>query len=175
MTAQLTVTRTSALLAARKRFEVTVDGTAAGVLRRGQSTTYQVDAGDHTVQTSYAADRKSPALRVTLAEDETVTLYTAHVTERAQFLKSPTKPTDWLVLTSDAASEALRTEPPVWEERVSLVLAVVMAALILLGLFAPSGSSLKSISSVVLFVVAVLAAPLLYRRFRRNYRSPQKG
>lgn len=102
-------------------------------------------------------------------------MYTAHVTERAHFLRSPTKATDWLVLTTDADSEAIVSGLPSWQDRVSLVLVVVISALFVVNLLAPRGSLLKSICSVLWIVVLVLDAPLLYRRFRRNYRSPQKS
>lgn len=103
------------------------------------------------------------------------TLYTSHVTERDHFLRSPTKDTDWLVLTTDGDSDAIRSGLPTWEDRLFFALALIGGLLFVVNLVAPHGSVLKSATSVAWIVVAVIDAPVLFRRFRRNYRLPQSG
>jgi len=171
VSAQITVVRSADIRGARIPLEVLVDGTAVGSLRRGKTLVHEVADGAHTVQAVWKSDRKSPRRTVTAQDGDAETLYLGFVSERAAYLRSPTREADWLVLSTDPAALALHTPQ---ETRVRMVLTAVSLLAYVLNLIAPAGSTLKLVTYVVWIVGILVVGVMLVRHFGQLYRSPHQ-
>lgn len=175
MTANITVVRSPEVRGMRIRLDVVVDGTIVGALRRGETLVHEVLAGEHQVQAMWDSSRKSPLRRVTLQDGESETLYVSFVSERAHYVRSPTKATDWLILAPDGTlNNANGARRPPLETRVRLALTALAMVAFVVNLFAAHGTTLKTDSFILYTVSGLLAFVLLMRHFHRLYRSPSK-
>ena len=173
MGSSITVTRAPELRGRQGTYEVTIDGIAVGSLERRQSVTHSVPTGNHTVQVNRDAQHTSTRQSVTVADDEQMTLYVSFISERAAYVRSPTKPSDWLVLTTDGSLGNADGSTPPRELRARGALVVLGLIALVLGLLAPAGP-VKTTAFAVFFIATAVGFYLTVRRMRHLYRSPNK-
>jgi len=175
MTANITVVRSPEVRGWRIRLDVVVDGTVVGALRRGGTLVHEVPAGEHQVQAVWDSSRRSPLWRVTLHDGESETLYLSFISERAHYVRSPTKATDWLLLTPDGTlNNANGAQRPPLETRIRIALTALATVAFVVNLVASHGTTLKTAGCIVYTVSGLLSFVLLMRHFHRLYRSPSK-
>lgn len=173
MSAQITVTRSPELRGRHGTYDIAIDGTSIGSLHRGQSVTHQVAAGEHTVTVTRDAQHSSPRHRLTVTDDDHVTLYASFISERAAYVRSPTKPSDYIVLTTDGSiSNADGTAATPRETRTRIALLAVALLALVVSLTAPPGP-LKQISYILWITATAVGFVLLIRHMRHLYRSPR--
>lgn len=172
MSATITIVRSAELRGRQGTYDVAIDTVSVGTLQRGQSLSHEVPAGQHTVKVTRDEQHTSPTKTVDLADGEGLTLHVGLLSERAAYLRSPIRPSDHLVLTTDAPPDSDTPVPA--EARVRLVLLALGFAALAISLVAPAGP-VKRISYAVWIVAVVVGFILVVRHMRRLYKSPRKG
>ena len=175
MGASITVTRSPELRGRQGTYEVSIDGTAVGALERGQSLTHPVPAGEHSVQVTRDVQHTSPRQTVAIADDEQITLYVSFISERAAYVRSPTKASDYLILTTDGSvSNADGTMVVPRETRARGALIVLGLIALVVGFVTPSGP-VKQAAFAVFFIATAVGFYLTVRHMRHLYRSFRDG
>ncbi len=175
MSTKITVTRSPELRGRHGSYDVAIDNNHVGALARGESLTHEVTAGEHTVQATRDDKHTSPRRKVTLADEEHLTLYASLISERADYVGSPTKPSDYIILTPDGTlNNANGAQRPPLETRIRVALTALSAVAFVVNLVASHGTTLKTDSFIIYTVGGLLAFVLLMRHFHRLYRSPSK-
>lgn len=151
-----------------------VDDASIGHLERGESVTHDVAAGPHTVTVVRDEKHASPRRAVEVSEGEHLTLYASLISERAAYVRSPTRPSDHIVLTDDqSVGTADGSGTPPAETRVRLVSTVLAPLALVVGFVAPGGP--VKVAGFIVFVVATAVAfYLTVRHMRGTYRSPKR-
>lgn len=170
MGATITVVRSAELRGRHGTYTVSIDGSAAGQLERGQTLSHQVGAGQHTVSVVRDAQHTSPTRKLNLADGDHVTLHVSFISERAAYVRSPTRPSDHLVLSTEPPEESTTAIPA--HARTRLLLLAVGFAALAVGLLAPAGS-VKQVGYAVWVVAVAVGFVLVVPHMRHLYRSPR--
>lgn len=175
MSAKITVVRSAELRGRHGTYEVMLDGSSVGALQRGESLTREVAGGEHAVVVTRDDKHTSPRRAVDVADGEHLTLYASLISERAAYVRSPTRPSDYIVLTTDGSlSNADGATGAPRETRARVALTVLGLIALVAGFVAPSGP-LKQAAFVVFFVATAVGFYLTVRHMRHLYRSPRDG
>jgi hypothetical protein len=173
MSAKITVTRSPELRGRHGSYDVAINNNHVGALARGESLTHEVAAGEHTVQATRDDKHTSPRHKVTLADEEHLTLYASLISERADYVRSPTKPSDYIILTTDGSlSNGDGTAKTPRETQARLALIVVGFVALAINIASPPGV-VKQVSYVVWIASALIGFVLAVRLMRHLYRSPR--
>jgi len=175
VSAKITVVRSPELRGRHGTYEVVIDDSTVGALQRGESLTREVAGGEHAVVVIRDDKHTSPRRTVDATDGDHLTLYASLISERAAYVRSPTRPSDYIVLTTDGsisnADGAARTPR---ETRARVALAVLGLIALVEGVVAPSGP-LKEAGFAVFFVATAVGFYLTVRHLRHIYRSPRDG
>jgi len=175
VSAKITVVRAAELRGRHGTYDVTVDGSSVGALKRSESLTREVAGGEHDVVVTRDDKHTSPHLAVDVADGEHLTLYASLISERAAYVRSPTRPSDHIVLTTDGSlNNADGTTGAPREARARVTLTVLGLLALVAGFVAPSGP-LKHTAFVVFTVATAVGFYLTVRHMRHLYRSPRDG
>lgn len=177
MTGKITVVRSPEFRAMRWKVDVLIDGVTVGTLKRGGQLTHQMPDGDHQLQAVVDQNKKSPRRKVTIGAEggeDGATYYVSVISERAAFVRSPTKAADWLVLTTDGSvNNANGATTAATETRLRLALTVAVLAVFVVNQVAPRGSTLKQATYLLWIGGGLVLGVLIVRHFRHLYRSPR--
>lgn len=175
MSATITVVRSAELRGRHGTYEVMMDGSSVGALQRGESLTREVAGGEHAVAVTRDDKHTSPRRIVDVADGDHLTLYASLISERAAYVRSPTRPSDYIVLTTDGsisnADGAARTPR---ETRARVALTVLGPIALVAGVVAPSGP-VKEAGFAVFIIATAVGFFLTARHLRHTYRSPRGG
>lgn len=125
------------------------------------------------MQVTRDAQHTSPRQKVTVTDNEQIALYASFISERADYVRSPTKPSDWLILTTDATisnGDGTTATPP--EARTRYILLTVSFVALIITFVGPTGP-VKQAAFAVFFIAAVVAFYLTVRNIRHLHRSPR--
>jgi len=183
----ITVVHVQSLRSVGLDFDIQIDGTTIGRLKRGESLTQDVVPGEHTVQAFFAHPLGDPgfnthkhswAFDVDLQDGETVVLNTAlgsATVPIAQHGMLPENPyateQDWVLLTLqgyyDAAHPLPDQGPRFPAEAIArLMLTIVIIAGLATSLVPQLGTPLHTGSQVIIGIAVLALTILLYRHAR---------
>jgi hypothetical protein len=154
-----------------RTYDVIIDGSSAGALHRGESITRDVPTGEHTVLVSRDIKHTSPQQTIDLTADEHLTLYASLISERAAYVRSPTRPSDHIILTTDGALNAAGAPR---ELRARATFAAVGLLALVAGFLVPTGP-IKQAAFAIFIIATAIGFYLTIRRMRHLYRSPRDG
>ena len=174
MGASITVNRSPELRGRQGTYEVTIDDDdVVGTLDRGQPITHPVDAWKHTVQVVRDPQHTSPRQQVDVEDDQQLVLYASYIYERASYVRSPTRPSDHLVVTTDGSiSNGDGTAGTPQETRARQVLLAVAVIGFFAARLVPNGP-VRTTLQLISIVAVVVGFVLLMRHFRHLYSSPR--